>query len=115
MVSFLLGIEVRAHGRGSLYLDVWAPAGATPDSKLPVRAWMYGGFNNVGGISDPLYDGCNIAASGAILVSINYRVGPLGFLALPSASIQGNQAIQDILLGLQWLQDNIEAFGGDPV
>ena len=68
-----------------------------------------------GDISNPLYDGCNIATSNIIHVSINYRVGPLGFLALPSASIQGNQAIQDMLLGLQWVQDNIEAFGGDPV
>lgn len=76
---------------------------------------MYGGTNYAGGISDPLYDGCNVAANGVVHVSLNYRLGPLGFLALPSASIQGNQAIQDLLLGLQWVQDNIRAFGGDPV
>ena len=51
---------------------------------------------------------------GTLVVSINYRLGPLGFLALDSAGIKGNQAIQDILLGLQWIQDNIGAFGGDP-
>ena len=99
----------------SLFLDVWTPKDATCNSKLPVRVWVYGGSNNAGGISDPYYDGCNVAASGAILVSINYRLGPLGFLALKNASIQGNQAIQDLLLGLKWVQDNIEAFGGDPV
>ena len=49
------------------------------------------------------------------MVGINYRVGPLGFLALQTAGIQGNMGIQDILLGLQWVQDNIAAFGGDPV
>ena len=48
------------------------------------------------------------------MVSLNYRVGPLGFLAVPDAGIQGNQGIQDILLGLQWVKDNIAAFGGDP-
>jgi carboxylesterase type B len=68
-----------------------------------------------GGISDPLYDGCDAASTDAIFVSVNYRLGPLGFLALEDASFGGNQAIQDILLALQWVQENIEAFGGDNV
>lgn len=99
----------------SLYLDVWAPANATKSSGLPVRVWLYGGGNSAGGISDPLYDGCPVASSGAILVSINYRLGPLGFFSLKDAGFAGNQGIQDALLGLQWVQDNIGAFGGDPV
>ena len=94
----------------SLYLDVWKPANATAGSALPVRVWIYGGANSAGGISDPLYDGCNIASGDAMLVSINYRLGPLGFLALDSAGIAGNQAIQDILLALEWVQENIAAF-----
>ena len=49
------------------------------------------------------------------MVSINYRLGPLGFLTLDSAGIGGNQGIEDILLGLQWVQDNIATFGGDSV
>lgn len=49
------------------------------------------------------------------MVSINYRVGPLGFLALASAGIDGNFGLKDILLGLHWVQSNIVAFGGDPV
>ena len=77
--------------------------------------WIYGGVNTAGGISDPLYDGCDVAEAGAILVSLNYRVGALGFLALESAGIGGNFGIQDILLGLQWIQDNVAAFGGDRV
>lgn len=65
------------------------------------------------GISNPTYTGCT-AATSTIQVSVNYRVGPLGFLSLPSLNISGNQGIQDQLLGLQWVQDNVAAFGGDP-
>lgn len=79
-----------------------------------MRTWVFGGSNTAGGISNPLYDGCNVPETGALMVSINYRLGPLGFLALEEAGIGGNMAIQDILLGLQWIQDNIAAFGGDP-
>jgi carboxylesterase type B len=70
--------------------------------------------NTAGGISDPLYDGCNVPSTGAIMVSLSYRIGPLGFLALESAGIGGNQAIEDLLLGLEWIKHNIAAFGGDP-
>ncbi|KAL4893722.1 Carboxylesterase [Aspergillus ambiguus] len=97
-----------------LYLDVWAPSNAAKDSMLPVKVWVYGGSNTDGGITDSLYDGCNLAEDGTILVSINYRLGPLGFMALNSAGIYGNQGIQDLLLGLEWIQESISAFGGDP-
>lgn len=99
----------------SLFLDVWTPSDSTKDSKLPVRVWIYGGSNENGGVSNTLYDGCNSADQGAVLVSINYRLGPLGFMALEKAGIYGNQGIQDLLLGLEWIQDNIAQFGGDPV
>lgn len=56
-----------------------------------------------------------MAQEDALLVTVNYRLGPLGFLALESAGIQGNQGIQDILLALKWVNTNIAAFGGDPV
>ncbi|KAI7780475.1 hypothetical protein LA080_015988 [Diaporthe eres] len=95
-----------------LFIDVWAPVSAKSDSKLPVKVWLYGGGNLAGGISNPTYDGCT-ASEKVIQVSINYRVGPLGFLALDSLGFQGNQGIQDQLLGLQWVQENIAAFGGD--
>lgn len=48
-------------------------------------------------------------------MTVNYRLGPLGFMALNSAGIYGNQGIQDVILGLEWVQNNIAAFGGDPV
>lgn len=101
--------------RASLYLDIWTPSNATKDAKLPVKVWVYGGSNTDGGISDSLYDGCNTADDGAVLVSINYRLGPLGFMALNSAGIYGNQGIQDLLLGLKWVQKHISEFGGDSV
>ena len=100
---------------GSLFLDIWAPANAMAVSGLPVRVWIYGGSETTSGITDPLYDGCNVLDSGAIQVSLNYRLGPLGWLALSSAGIAGNQGIKDIVLGLEWVQDNIAAFGGDLV
>lgn len=96
-----------------LYLDVWVPASATANSKLPVKVWMYGGSNEGGGISDPTYSGC-FSAADSIVVSANYRLGPLGFLALSDLGLTGNYALQDQLLALQWVQDNIARFGGDP-
>ena len=99
----------------SLCLDIWTPANATKESSLPVRVWLHGGDDNAGGISDPMYDGCNVPSTDALMVAINYRLGPVGFMALSSAGIRGNQGMQDILLGLEWIQQNIAAFGGDPV
>lgn len=69
-----------------------------------------------GGISDPLYNGCNLAEEGGtIVVGINYRLGPLGWLALEQAGITGNMGLQDQMLALKWVQANIAAFGGDAV
>jgi carboxylesterase type B len=98
-----------------LYLDVWAPANATSKSNLPVEVFIYGGGEQAGGIQDALYDGCNLAAHDTLLVSINYRLGPLGYLTLDTAGIAGNYGIQDLILGLEWVQQNIAAFGGNHV
>lgn len=100
-------------GLFSLYLNVYAPSSATQDSKLPVKVFVFGGSDTSSGISFGLYEGCNIVDDGTIFVALNYRLGPLGFMALDTAGIHGNQGIQDLLMGLQWVQDNIEAFGGD--
>ncbi|KAK4695661.1 hypothetical protein P7C71_g2123, partial [Lecanoromycetidae sp. Uapishka_2] len=96
-----------------LYLNVFAPASATTDSNLPVKVFIYGGAFVNGGTADPLYSGCD-TASNAIVVTIGYRSGPLGALALEGTTIAGNQAVKDCLMGAQWIQDNIAAFGGDP-
>ncbi|KAI0382797.1 alpha/beta-hydrolase [Hypomontagnella monticulosa] len=96
-----------------LFVHVWAPASATPKSKLPVKVWLYGGSNEGGGISDPTYNGC-FSAVDSIVVSINYRLGPLGFLAMSDLGLTGNYATMDQLLGLRWVQENVAGFGGDP-
>ncbi|KAH8883118.1 alpha/beta-hydrolase [Thozetella sp. PMI_491] len=108
-----LFLENGAQSEDCLFLNIWVPATATPSSGLPVKFWIYGGFDQAGGISDPTYNGC-FSASDAIVVSANYRLGPLGFLALSSFGLTGNYAISDLLVALEWVQQNIHAFGGDP-
>ncbi|MFV3076805.1 carboxylesterase/lipase family protein [Niveispirillum fermenti] len=104
-------------GEDCLTLNVWAPAGAR---ELPVMVWIHGGALMGGGSSEPLYDGTKIAQQGVVFVSINYRVGLLGFLAHPALSaeapdgLSGNYGLLDQIEALRWVRDNIAAFGGDP-
>ncbi len=94
-----------------LYLDVYTPA-RTPEEKLPVMVWIYGGCFNSGYSRHPAYDGEAINRRGCILVTINYRCGVLGFLALDGVA-RGNMGLLDQNLALKWVQENIGAFGGD--
>ena len=101
-----------------LYLDVWAPKNAV-GRRLPVFVWMHGGGLTEGSASVPVYDGANLAANGEmIVVAINYRLGPFGFLVHPElkaeAGASGNYGHMDQVAALQWVRDNIAAFGGDP-
>lgn len=102
-----------------LYLNIWTPAKSAKD-KLPVLVWIYGGGFSFGSTSDPAYSGEKLAKKGVVLVSIAYRVGQLGFLAHPELSaenpnkVSGNYGLLDMIAGLQWIQKNIAAFGGDP-
>ena len=102
-----------------LYLNVWTPA-QSPRDRIPVLVWIYGGGFNAGATSVPTYSGERLAQKGVVLVSIAYRVGPLGFLAHPELSaetknhVSGNYGLLDMIAGLQWVQKNIAAFGGDP-
>ncbi|XP_036943123.1 acetylcholinesterase-like [Acanthopagrus latus] len=101
-----------------LYLNVWSPRfNKTQGSALaPVLVWIYGG-GFVGGTSSlDIYDGRFLSKSeGAVVVSMNYRVGPLGFLSLPdNKNVRGNAGLLDQRLALQWVTNNIAAFGGDP-
>jgi len=94
-----------------LTLNVWSPAGA---AKLPVMVWIHGGGLVAGGAAQPTYDGAHLAAGGkVVLVSINYRLGPLGFLAHPALS-SGNLGIHDQIAALRWVQREVAKFGGDP-
>ncbi len=102
-----------------LYLNLWTGA-ASPDEKRPVMVWIYGGGFMLGTASNPTFDGEALARKGIVVVTINYRVGPFGFLATPELSresgrsVSGNYGLLDMIAGLQWVQRNIAAFGGDP-
>ena len=102
-----------------LYLNVWTPAKSAKD-RIPVLVWIYGGGFSGGATSEASYSGEKLAKKGVVLVSIAYRVGQLGFLAHPELSaettnhVSGNYGLLDQIAGLQWVQKNIAAFGGDP-
>ena len=102
-----------------LYLNLWTPA-RTANEHLPVIVWIYGGGYINGSASMPLYWGDRLAQKGAVVVTIAYRLGPLGFLALPELSREsphhtsGNYGLMDQIAALDWIQRNIAAFGGDP-
>ena len=101
-----------------LYLNVWTAA-KTPEEKLPVMVWIYGGGFVSGMTSMPLYGGSKLARKGVVLVSVAYRLGPFGFLAHPELSREsgkgsGCYGLQDQVAGLRWVKENIAGFGGDP-
>jgi len=102
-----------------LYLNVWTPTKSTNDH-IPVLVWIYGGGFVGGSASDSTSTGEKLAQKGVVVVTIAYRVGQLGFLAHPELSaettnhVSGNYALLDMIAGLQWVQKNIAAFGGDP-
>jgi para-nitrobenzyl esterase len=100
-----------------LTLNVWT---RNPGGKAPVMVWIHGGALVAGSSKEPLYDGARLAAEGVVVVSINYRLGVLGFLAHPDlsaespAGVSGNYGLLDQVAALQWVKRNIAAFGGDP-
>lgn len=100
-----------------LYLNIWTKAGSSKDM-LPVMVWIYGGGFSMG--TSSFYDGAPLAEEGVVLVTINYRVGRLGYFAHPELSaenpegVSGNYGILDQIAALKWVQNNIAKFGGDP-
>jgi len=102
-----------------LFLNVWTGARSSSDRR-PVMVWSYGGAFAIGSGSTPLYDGENLAKKGVIVVTYNYRLGPLGWFSHPELSKEsghnasGNQGLMDAIAALKWVQKNIAAFGGDP-
>jgi para-nitrobenzyl esterase len=102
-----------------LYLNIWTPAKSAKE-RLPVMVWIHGGGFSFGSTAEPVYSGEKLAGKGVVLVSIAYRVGQLGFLAHPELSaenpnqVSGNYGLLDMIAGLEWIQKNIDAFGGNP-
>jgi para-nitrobenzyl esterase len=102
-----------------LYLNVWTPK-SSPDAKLPVMVWIYGGGFQAGATSEPRQDGEHLAHKGVVVVSMNYRLGIFGFFSHPELTKEsphhasGNYGLLDQAAALQWVRKNIAAFGGDP-
>lgn len=101
-----------------LTLNVWAPADR--EGPLPVMVWIHGGGLNNGSGTAALYDGTNLARRGVVVVTINYRLGRLGFFAHPALTVEaggeelvGNYGLADVIAALEWVRDNVAAFGGD--
>ncbi|HEY1680008.1 MAG TPA: carboxylesterase family protein [Candidatus Sulfotelmatobacter sp.] len=109
--------EVPKQSEDCLYLNVWTPPHA---NKAPVIVWIFGGGLVRGRTSEPIYDGTHFAEHGVVFVSINYRLGALGWFALPELSaesthgVSGNYGLLDQIEALTWVKKNITAFGGDP-
>ncbi len=99
-----------------LSINVWTTAQHT-NEKQPVMVWIHGGGFQFGSSADPILDGSRFAEKGVVVVSFNYRVGVLGFLAHPELDREGpsgNYGLQDQLAALRWVKANIARFGGDP-
>ncbi|KAG8509448.1 Bile salt-activated lipase [Galemys pyrenaicus] len=105
-----------------LYLNIWVPQGKKEVSRdLPVMIWIFGGAFLIGSgqganvLKNYLYDGEELATRGnVIVVTFNYRVGPLGFLSTGDANLPGNYGLWDQHMAIAWVKRNIAAFGGDP-
>jgi para-nitrobenzyl esterase len=101
-----------------LTLNLWAPA--TPGALRPVMVWIHGGAFTIGSGAQPIYDGSTLARRGDLVVlTINYRLGPLGFLRLADVTSgkipsTGNEGMLDQVAALRWVRENIAEFGGDP-
>jgi len=102
-----------------LYLNIWT-SGVSKKEKKPVFVWIYGGGLSSGSANCDIYDGEEMAKKGVVFVSLNYRIGIMGFMAHPELSAQsgykssGNYGFLDQIAALKWVQENISAFGGDP-
>lgn len=96
-----------------LNLNVFVPTSASSENLLPVMVWIYGGSFKNGYYGTYIYGPSYLVKHDVILVTMNYRVGPYGFMCLGTADVPGNQGLKDQYLAMQWVKDNIEGFGGD--
>jgi para-nitrobenzyl esterase len=117
MLAALPGMDVGPQHEDCLYLNVYAPAGSRPGDRKPVLFWIHGGGFVIGSGSQTIYDGSGLVRRGdVVVVTINYRLGALGFLDLGEQGdvATANAGILDQIAALRWVQRNIAAFGGDP-
>lgn len=98
-----------------LFLNIWSSK--LGDHRQPVMVWVHGGSNVTGHAFEPNYSGHKLAKRGVVVISLQYRMGALGFMPLPFAEAAGNTGyygMSDLIAGLRWIQSNVAAFGGDP-
>ena len=107
----LPGNTIREVSEDCLTVDIWTPSGSRGD-RLPVIVWVCGGAYLTGGSAVETYDGAALAACGAVVVSVNYRMGALGFLWVEGG--EANCALRDQMAALRWTAEHAAAFGGDP-
>ncbi len=110
------GGDVGPQGEDCLTLSIWS-ADPQPAARRPVLVWLHGGAYLFGAGSLSLYDGSALARHGLVVVTVNYRLGALGFFAHPALAREGqamNFGLLDQIAALRWVQQNIAAFGGDP-
>ena len=116
---FIISNDIKRLNEDCLQLNVWAPAERT-GKRRPVMVWIHGGAYVLGATCQTWFDGEALARKGVVVVTINYRLGPLGFMAHPLLSresehgVSGNYGLLDQLAALAWVRRNIAAFGGDP-
>jgi para-nitrobenzyl esterase len=117
--SFGPNIKAADTSEDCLFLNIWTPS-CQRGERLPVMVWIHGGAFYLGAGSQSLFDGAPLARRGAVVVTINYRLGPFGFLASPLLAAEsphhssGNYGLLDQVEALRWIQENVEGFGGDP-
>nr|QEE13685.1 carboxylesterase 5 [Mythimna separata] len=96
-----------------LHLNIYVPNTANSRNRLPVLVWIYGGGFSIGFSNRYLYGPRYLVKQDIILVTLNYRLGPYGFMCLDTPNVPGNQGLKDQQLALKWIKENIEEFGGD--
>ncbi len=104
-----------------LFLNIWTPSGAIPESKLPVLFWIHGGAFIQGSGGQPRYDGTELAKRGVVVISINYRLGRSVYLPHPALTAEskpdeplGNYCLLDMIAALRWTRDNVAGFWWRP-
>jgi para-nitrobenzyl esterase len=115
---FPMRSEMKIDNEDCLFLNVWTPA--ADDGKRPVMVWFHGGGYAYGSGAWPVYDGANLARKGdVVVVTVNHRLNVFGYLHLADVGGEkyaqsGNAGMLDLVLALEWVRDNVAAFGGDP-
>ncbi|MET0406489.1 MAG: carboxylesterase/lipase family protein [Cystobacter sp.] len=113
------GKPIEEASEDCLTLNVWTPS-LKPGARAPVMVYIHGGAFTLGATREEMYDGAGLARAGMVVVSMNYRLGALGFLAHPALGAEspekasGDYGLMDQRLALEWVRDHIAAFGGDP-